>query len=90
MTQEELYKLYEKVKDIIENYSYDHTHYSCQEAESDSFYGGFILFKVYGYSDDDPEEGWTEIWGIGIDGKIHIYTDDEVFDNFETFVRDWA
>ena len=86
MTQEELYKLYEKVKDIIDSYSGYHTYYSCQEAESN--YDGSISFNVYGYSDQGEGAEWTENWSIGIDEKI--YTDDEVFDNFETFVRDWA
>lgn len=88
MTQEELAKLFDKVKDVIRNNSSYHVFY-CYGDEDWALDGLSVSFKVYGYSDQDDGADWTEYWSIYSDGTISN-SEGDCWKTFEDFEREWA
>ena len=88
MTQEEFYSLYNKISDALyEFYVLDgyHCWYYCT---NETYYGTSMSFEVHVQSDSGEGYEWEEYWSIDNEGKI--YSEDETYNSFEEFLREWA
>ena len=87
MTHEELYNLFEKVVDTVNKYTTYHCDYYCNN-EIWREDGMGVSFEVHVHSDQGEGADWTEDWSIDSDGKIYAHS--EIYNDFETFSKDWT
>lgn len=85
MTQEEFYDLYNKISDTLYGFKSYHCWYYCT---NETYYGTSMSFEVHVQSDSGEGYEWEEYWRIDNEGKI--YSEDETYNNFEEFLREWA
>ena len=88
MTHEELVELFDKVIDVIRNYTSYHVFYYWDE-ENWASDGLSVSFRVHGNSDQGEGYEWTEYWTINSDGTISNGEGD-VWKTFEEFESNWG
>ena len=84
MIQEEFYNLYNKISNVIDGFKNYHYYYYCW---NEIYNGNSMTFEVHVHSDQGEGYEWEEYWMIDNEGKIH--SEDETYNSFEEFLRDW-
>lgn len=85
MTYEEFCNLYNKISDVIAGFKdYHYYYYCCNE----TYNGTLMTFEVHSHSDQGEGYDWIEDWRIDEYGRI--YSEDDIYESYEEFLREWV
>ena len=84
MTREEFYSLYNKISNTIDGFKDYHYYYYCW---NEAYNGTSMTFEVHIHSDGGDGDDWVEDWRIDEQGRIHA--EDDIYENYEEFLREW-
>ena len=84
MTREEFYSLYNKISNTIDGFKDYHYYYYCWNEE---YNGTSMTFEVHIHSDGGDGGPWVEDWCIDEQGRIH--SEDDIYENYEEFLKEW-
>ena len=85
MTYEEFCNLYNKISDVIDGFKdYHYYYYCCNE----TYNGTSMTFEVHIHSDQGEGYDCVEDWRIDEFGRIH--SEDEIYESYDEFLREWV
>ena len=85
MTQEEFYNLYNKISDVLYEYEDYHCQYYCSD---ETYRGTSMTFEVHIHSDQGEGYDCIEDWRIDEYGRI--YSEYDIYESYEEFLREWV
>ena len=84
MTREEFYSLYNKISNTIDGFKDYHYYSYCWNEE---YNGTSMTFEVHIHIDGEDGDDWVEDWRIDEQGRIH--SEDDIYENYEEFLKEW-
>ena len=83
MAEEEFCNLYNKISAVIDGFKdYHYYYYCCNE----TYIGTSMTFEVRIHSDQGEGYDWIEDWRIDEYGRI--YSEDDIYESYEEFLRE--
>ena len=85
MAEEEFRDLYNKISAVIDGFKdYHYYYYCCNE----TYNGTSMTFEVHIHSDGGDGDDCVEDWRIDEYGRI--YSEDDIYESYEEFLREWV
>ena len=85
MTEEEFCDLYNKISAVIDGFKDYHYYYYCCD---ETYNGTQMTFEVHIHSDQGEGYDCIEDWRIDEYGRI--YSEDDIYESYEEFLREWV